>query len=837
MKKVACYHCGDECWEGEITVADKNFCCNGCKTVFEIFSENDLTCYYDLTNSPGATPPELQGRFDFLDNKEITKKLIDFSDETIEIASFYIPHIHCSSCIWILENLTKLNPAITTSQVNFPKKTVSVHYHPQEISLKELVILLASIGYEPYISLEDFDKKQDRVNRSLTYKIGIAGFAFGNVMFLSFPEYFEVSEYWLDQYKVLFRWLMFAFSLPVVFYAAQDYFISAYKGLKSKMLNIDVPIALGISVLFLRSTVEIAFDLGTGFFDSLTGLVFFLLLGKLIQQKTYSFLSFERDYKSYFPIGITQIDEDKNETNVPIYDVKKGDRLLIRSEELIPVDGVLVAGNANLDYSFVTGESRVVEKVLGQKLYAGGKQKGSSIEIIAEKSVEQSYLTQLWSKQAFQQEGKAHFQSLIDQVSQYFTWAVLLIATLATSFWLFYEPSLALNVFTAVLIIACPCAIALATPFTLGNLLRIFGKKGFYLKNTAVIEHLAALNHFVFDKTGTLTTNAGNEIVYHGSSLSKEDEILLKSTLRNSNHPLSRKLYAFLKTQEIKTIDDFKEHTGQGIEAKIDNKHIRLGNADFAGNTNSLIEEETVVHYSNNEEYKGRFVFQSAYRSGIWSLLGRLKSTYKLMVLSGDNEGEKKFLETKLPAETQLFFNQKPDDKLTKIEALQKQNNRVAMVGDGLNDAGALAQSDVGIAVAENINVFTPACDAILDAKKLNHLDWFLTASIKGIRIIKLAFFFSFLYNIVGLYFAVTGQLMPVIAAILMPLSSISIVAFTTFATNWVEKGNQHPLYVRSHQGQFQAAPAHPGQLTGLAPWKERPGTNPKANSYQIFAH
>jgi len=165
--------------------------------------------------------------------------------------------------------------------VNFPKKTVRITLNSEKTTLKKVVVLMNSIGYEPYISLDDYTSTPKNNNHQLLYKLGIAGFAFGNVMFLSFPEYFEVSEYWLEKYKHLFRWLMFAFSLPVVFYAAQEYFISAYKGLRSKLLNIDIPIALGILVLFIRSSVEIMFDLGTGFFDSLTGLVFFLLVGKL----------------------------------------------------------------------------------------------------------------------------------------------------------------------------------------------------------------------------------------------------------------------------------------------------------------------------------------------------------------------------------------------------------------------------------------------------------------------------------------------------------------------------------------------------------------------------
>lgn len=796
MSKDTCFHCGDECTTTKIKHDDKLFCCNGCKTVFEIFSENDLTCYYDLEQNPGATPIDINGKYDYLEKPEIVEKLIDFQEDATEIVTLSIPHIHCSSCIWILENLHKLNKHVLSSQVDFPKKKVTITYKTEDFSLKSLVELMSRIGYEPYISLENYGQAPKNIDRSLIYKIGVAGFAFGNVMFLSFPEYFEVTEYWLEQYKPLFRWLMFFFSLPVVFYAGQGYFQSALKGIRSQILNIDIPIALGISVLFIRSTVDIVFDLGSGFFDSLTGLVFFLLLGKIVQQKTYKFMSFERDYKSYFPIAVTKINSEGKEENTQVYEIERGDRLLIRNQELLPVDGILMSASAEIDYSFVTGEAKLVKKVSGDKVYAGGKQSGSAVEIVAEKSVEQSYLTQLWSNDVFQKDYNPKFQSLIDKISKKFTIAVLTIAFSGLFFWLFYDASLALNVFTAVLIIACPCAIALATPFAMGNLLRIFGKNGFYLKNTNVLEQMADLDVFVFDKTGTLTTNKKSDISYSGMSLSEDDKMVLKNSFRNSNHPLSRELYSFLSSQNIQDSESFEEHLGEGIISSHNDHTYKLGSAKFVDNHVDDESLSTAVHISKDKTYLGKFEFDTIYRKGIETLFQSLDTHYKLIILSGDNEGEKPVLTKMLPKTTQMFFNQKPDSKMRLIEKIQSEHKNVAMIGDGLNDAGALKQADIGIAISENVNVFSPACDAIMDAAEFSKLDKYVDISKKGIKIIKLSFVFSFLYNVVGLYFALTGQLQPVIAAILMPLSSISIVIFTTLATQYISKPiiNSKPL-------------------------------------------
>jgi Cu+-exporting ATPase len=783
MEQSVCFHCGDDCNAAIITFDDKNFCCNGCKTVYEIFSENELTCYYDLQSSPGAIPKEIQGKYDFLSQENIIEKLTEFNDGKTQVTTLYIPHIHCSSCIWILENGNKLNPGISSSQVNFGKKTVRITFDTSKTTLKDVVILLSSIGYEPYISLDDFKTGKENVNRSLIYKLGIAGFAFGNVMFLSFPEYFQVDGFWIEHYKPLFRWLMFTFSLPVVFYAGVDYFISAYKGLRSKLLNIDVPIALGISVLFIRSTIEIIFDLGTGFFDSLTGLIFFLLLGKFFQQKTYTFLSFERDYKSYFPISVTKISSEIGEHPIQVYDIKKGDRLLIRNEELLPVDGILINGKARIDYSFVTGESEKVSKQPGDKLFAGGKQTSGVIEMEATKSVEQSYLTQLWSNDVFSKNKEDGFTTLTNKISKQFTITVLSIAFIATTFWLFVDPSKAMNVFTAVLIIACPCAIALSAPFTFGNLLRIFGNLKFYVKNASVIEQLAAVNTIIFDKTGTITSNKKSTAQYDGLALNSSEETLLKNTLRGSNHPLSRTLYDILDDHNIITLNGFEEHLGKGIQASYNTDHIKIGSASFVGAQESSV-LNTQVHISTNNTYKGKYTFYNSYRKGLAKLFNTLKKNYDLVILSGDNEGEFENLKKLLPSKTKLIFNQKPDDKLDYIKYHQSEGAKVLMIGDGLNDAGALAQSNVGIALSENVNVFSPACDAILDASKFNQIGTFINASKSAINIIKWSFLLSFIYNIIGLYFAVTGQLAPVIAAILMPLSSISIVVFTTIATN-----------------------------------------------------
>ena len=476
--------------------------------------------------------------------------------------------MHCSSCIWLLENLFKLNTAITNSTVNFVRKELSVKYLHEKISLKDVVVLISSIGYEPQINLDSTEKKiQKKSNKDLYYKVGVAGFCFGNIMMFSFPEYFSitVSDGLL---KSFFGYLNLLLSLPVFFYSASDYFISAYKGLKKKIINIDVPLSLGVLVLFIRSAYELLFLSQAGYFDSLAGLVFFLLIGKILQEKTYDAMNFERDYKAYFPLSVT-IKQNEIEKSIPVSNLMVGNRILIRQNEIVPADSILMNGDGFIDYSFVSGESHPVHKVSGEMIYAGGRQKSGLIELEVIKEVSQSYLTQLWNNDTFNKKSESQFTNFSNAVSKYFTIIVLLIAVIAAAFWYQTSTFIAINVFTSVLIVACPCALALSTPFTLGNTMRIFGRNKFYLKNSNVVEMMAKINSIVFDKTGTITESGKSDILYSGRILNPTELKCIKSLVRSSTHPLSKKIFDSIDVKEYFPVTKFNEPTGKGIEGVV----------------------------------------------------------------------------------------------------------------------------------------------------------------------------------------------------------------------------------------------------------------------------
>lgn len=786
-----CIHCGDDCGKHPVVWEEKPFCCHGCKTVYQILNEKELKQYYEIEKMPGIKiePAEVGDKYAFLDLPEIKEKLLDFSDAGVSKISLFIPTIHCASCIWLLENLNTLHDGISFSTVNFPKKQAYITFKEQEISLRQVVELLVSIHYIPEITLDKLEHKQGaKSNRSLLLKLGITGFVLMNVMMYNFPEYLPGGELLEDSFRRYFGWLSLILSIPVVVYSSSDYYLTAIKSLKHKIISIDLPIAIGILTLFLQSAWEIITNTGIGYLDSLAGLVFFLLIGKWYQGKTYQALSFDRDYKSYFPVAVTKI-KDGKESVVPLKSLKEGDHILIRNQELIPADSRVVKGEGNIDYSFVTGESIPVAKESGDPVFAGGRQVGSSIELDVIKSVEQSYLTQLWNQEKSADQYSSRLNVLINRVSQYFTLIILAIAIGAGLYWVFIDKTTALFVFTSILIVACPCALALTVPFTFGSTLRQFGKQGFYLKKIEVIEQLYKVDHIVFDKTGTITQNRALNVEFEGEELTEDLLLQVKSMVRHSTHPLSIAIFSELKGEEFYQVDDFVELPGLGISGTIKGNKINIGSGGFV--TGKETEEaglKSYVYVFFKDRVLGRFHLENRYRSGLEDVITRLSENYQLHLLTGDNEAERENLKKIFPETTQMRFRQSPEDKLDYVRQLRENNNKVLMVGDGLNDAGALLESDVGISIADDIYHFSPACDAILESGRFSDLNRYIKFTRISFYVVIVSFVISFIYNIGGLYFAIQGMLTPVIAAILMPISSVSVVAFATFSISFFAK-------------------------------------------------
>ncbi len=792
-RAVNCFHCGTPCASDSIAKENRSFCCHGCQTVFELLAENGLGQFYELSADAGRRMerPADAEKFRFLDEPSVRSRLVDFDDGKVTRVTLHLPAINCVACVWLLENLFRLKPGIGQSRVNFPRQEAIISFDPQQVALSEVAALLESIGYEPNLKLADLEgKRSSPISRRLWLQLGVAGFVFGNTMLFSLPAYFGLDSLSGPGFRSLVGWLSLGLGIPVVAFSAADYFKASWLSWRQRRMTIDVPIAVGIAVIFLQSAVEVITGHGEGYFDSLAGLTFFLLCGRVFQQKTYDRLAFDRDYRSFFPLSVLRRSGDREE-RVSLGQIGIGDRLIIRHGELIPADSRVLTGAALVDYSFVTGESEPVAKAAGELLFAGGRQAGATLEVVTVKPVSQSYLTSLWNQDAFRKEKNDSFNTLTNRYSQRFTWIILCIALAAAAYWLFRDDGLrALRSFTGVLIVACPCALALAAPFTLGAALRALARRNIFVRNTEVLEAMARVNTVVFDKTGTLTAVHGGEIVFTGAELSAAESALVAAAARQSTHPLSRRV-ADLLGETSDTVTAFHEEPGQGIEATAAGTSVQLGSRAWLESLGIQLPAAaatagSTVWLALGGVFRGVFTLSSALRPETDRLLRSLAERHEIALLSGDNERERERFAALFGPQAHLQFNQSPLNKLGFIRDLQARPRTVMMVGDGLNDAGALRQSDVGVAVVENIGAFSPASDVIMDATLVPRTAELLRFSRQATLVVRLSFLISTLYNIVGLAIAASGNLAPVVCAILMPVSSVTVVAFAVGLTRWL---------------------------------------------------
>ncbi|MEY4387002.1 MAG: hypothetical protein RLY20_2285 [Verrucomicrobiota bacterium] len=798
---ASCAHCGLPCLTTAVRAHDKDFCCTGCQTVFEILTENGLTQFYELSDKAGVQikRPTRREQFLFLDEPAVREKLVDFSDGKTSRVTFTVPSIHCIACVWLLENLFQFKPGVGRSTVNFPKKEVAIQFEDAKISLSELVALLASLGYEPTLNFGSLEgAKPKPAFRKLILQLGLAGFSFGNIMLFSICLYNGLDSLGTLNFKPLFGYISLGLALPVVVYSALDYWRSAWTCLRQRILTIELPIAVGIVAIFAQSCYEVFSRTGEGYFDSLCGLIFFLLIGRWFQQKSYERLSFDRDYKAFFPLSVVRKNGNRDET-VPISALNVGDHLLLRHGELIPADARIVSGEGVIDYSFVTGESEPVEKRAGELVYAGGQQTGGVLEVQMTKPVSQSYLTSLWSHETFAKERNDTLDNILNRFTKRFTITVSVVALGAAAFWWAHgQPNVALKAFTSVLIVACPCALALSAPFALGTAQRLLGRQKVFLKNQHTIETLAKVNTVVFDKTGTLTAPGAAKVEFHGAALNEAEERALFSMTRHSTHPLPVRIGEAIAKQHFpETVYSFLETPGKGMEARVANQEIWMGSASWLASRNVMVPTEhqsrsNSVHIAINGAYRGCFTLQTSLRQDADKLIAALSNDYDLALLSGDNERERARFGDLFGARANLNFNQSPLNKLGFIHNLQQSGKTVMMVGDGLNDAGALKQSDSGVAVVENIGAFSPASDVIIEANNVPRLSQIMAFSKDSVRIVWVSIMLSSAYNFIGLGIAASGKLAPVVCAVLMPLSSITVVGFACGATHWL--GRKHKL-------------------------------------------
>ena len=753
-----CKYCSAECGDDRVELNNQVYCCYGCATLDDVVGKIE------------TRPEDVKIKYKQFDHPEVRSKILDFENDKIYKLSVSLLAIHCASCVELLEDLPNFNPKVKRTQVNFEARTCTV-WADKDLELSILAQLLENVGYPPQVNFNLKAKvSEKKEQRKLLFKMAFAGFCFGNIMLYSMPHYFGLKAISDPFFNGIFLGLSLALSIPLVLYSGREYLESAYKALLKSRAHINIPISLGILSLWVWSIYEIVSGLGHGYLDSLSGLIFFLLVGKWFQSKIYDQVSYQREVEEFIPMLARKLDESGVQVWLKVNELEKGDRIVVKNNEIVPVDAVLLSDEALIDYSFITGEQDPEQVHTLDDIYAGGRQLSGEIVLgIIDKPDE----NKLWS--AWKSESHEKLQSnWTNKVSKYFTLAVLSIAAISGLIWYFIDPSAILFVVSSVLIVACPCALALSAPFTYGNTLRVFSKNQFFIKLADSIFNMSKSTQLVLDKTGTLTERNGRSMEYVGKQLSKHELQLVYSSSKQSNHPLSISIAQNINGLSAISSSNFKEFPGKGIQAYFGEERVKLGSFEWLGVKRETTDSAVAVEL--NGIYKGYFKLVQAYRNDLGHVLHDLGKEQELSLLSGDNNGEEEALKQVYPDWRFMKFNMNPKDKAEVIDAMNRYE-KVAYVGDGINDSLALESSDMGIAITESLNDFYPGSDGVLLADSLPKLPAFFSLAKYTNKILKWSLLLSLIYNICGLAFAVSGQLTPVVAAILMPISSITVVS------------------------------------------------------------
>jgi P-type Cu+ transporter len=780
-----CYHCGDLCPDKSNVFDQKSFCCSGCLGVYKLLYKNELCAYYNDQTFAGQTPISADKikKFAFLDDPNAALELLKFSSADHAVVEWHLPQMHCASCVWLLEHLQKMDPGITQSRVHFIDRTLTVHFNPTQTNLRQIATLLSRIGYEPHLELSSHQTStKTKSQRKQWLILGVTGFCFGNIMLLSLPEYLGLHMERDQHLAYLFRYLSLLISIPALLIGGRSFFQNALRSLRKKELHIDLGIALSLSLTFSRSTYEILSGFGSGYLDSMTGILFFMHIGRFFQNKTHERIHFDLHYKHFFPLHVQRMDAKGKTESISIQRIVKDDLLEITCQEIIPADSICLSDQSEIDYSFVTGESAPVQVQRNELIYAGGRNLSQAIHVKAIKSVDQSYLTQLWNKEK-NETSKTEY-SFGNQLGSYFTIALLIISFSAFMYWYPNDSARAWKAMTTVLIVACPCALLLSATFTQGTLLRHLASYQIFVKNAGPLDRIRNIEYVVLDKTGTIT-GYHEHSSFVGVPLSIEEKTLIGTLARQSNHPYSKALSRMMQPALLSgKTSHFRQEVGKGLSAFINGNYVKIGSAAFLGLPYKDAIAGSRVYIQINETHRGYFQFEHQFRHGLKATLATLSQNKELGLLSGDSASGQQGLTPLMPYLQMIQFQQTPQQKLETIRHLQL-TKKVMMVGDGLNDAAALAQSDIGIAISDRSNHFSPACDVLIAGDSFHLLPQLFSVAKGSRHIIYASFALSLLYNMVGLFYATQGQMSPLIAAILMPLSSISIILFTHGAS-WI---------------------------------------------------
>lgn len=800
-----CYHCGQEISQNEriakvIKGHDRSFCCHGCASVCEVIHNTGLESFYKLspdTQRPVA-PKQLSQTSDFFDYDEVQSQFVKNLGQVRQI-TLMSDAIHCAACIWLIEHSLAKIDGILYANVNFTNKQIKVRWDNSKIHLSEILQRLNQIGYDarPY-DAEESEQAYRKANRDLLYRLGFAGFAVMNAMWFSVALYTGANED--AEYRSYFYLVLFLLASATLVYSAQPFLKGALQSLKAKTVGMDVSISLGLLITYGYSTwVMLQPDqVGQAFFATVIDLTFLLLIGRYLEaisknkalDSTRRLMELQPKMARQYINGVEQV--------VPVRLLKAGDRVWVKPGDKIPVDGQVVEGESQVNESMLSGESREVFKQLGHNVSAGTINLDGSLTISVEATLDNTRLARIIHLVEDAQGSKATIQCTAEKIMPWFVSATLTLATLAFMFWWWQtDIETAIMAGTAVLIITCPCALGLATPMAMAVAAGVSARNGILVKNSVVLEMLNEVDHFVFDKTGTLTKGQMSWVDESWAPGLVVEEWLTKIAKieQKSEHSLARAIVKSMDSRQPDwqannlTIDEFKAEPGRGVSAKINQDQVRIGTGIWLKQFNINLPDEMLtaeqeqaqlgrssVWVANNQNVIGVLFIEDELRKDAKALIERLQAQGKqVTLLSGDRQQVANAVAHQLGG-MNVIAEVLPEDKSQVIADLQKQGQKVAMVGDGINDAPALSRANVGFALGGGTDVSMDSADIILLNNELLSIDTSLALSDRTLKTVKQNIGLSITYNIIMVPLAMAAMLTPLIASITMPLSSLAVI-------------------------------------------------------------
>lgn len=803
-----CFHCGLPLpLNGTVTESinseKKSFCCHGCAQVSRIIHDSQLDKFYRFAPSvrqwgnPQSAPADAL----VFDDPELQQEFVCQLDNDLLMAEFLVQGIHCPACIWLIEKMVYKNPGIEYCEVNFTKHSMKVAWDPGITKVSDIIHAVGKIGYraQPFDQDEHSQLTKQR-RQNLLFRMTFAGFVMANVMTaavcLYAGDFFGIEEKW----RGFFKWYSMIFTASAVLYSGKLFFISAFNAIVKSRVNMDVPISLGITISFIYSVWATITANGHVYYDSICMFIFLILVGRYLESSARETAhNASHSLLALLPYSATKL-ENGEELLVPLRSIKPKDIILIRPGEKIPVDGAVIEGNTRIDESMLTGESIPVYKSEGDKVVAGTLNENGTIKIRTTRTGKHSTISNIAELIERAQNSKVNSQRLADMIVPYFVFGVIALSLLTFAYWtLNSDITLAITSAVTVLIITCPCALGLATPMAVAIGAGIGGKNGVLFKNGSSLELLHKTDHIIFDKTGTLTT--GNiKVVNCGLPEDKTVLSYIASIEMLSEHfaakAIVKKLAKFDVSNKGITIRNFSSTPGLGVSADVltaDSPHVTtiyIGSLQWLDTLSIRLDKQTrreidqqielgytIVIALDQEKLLAWFGLSDTVRPEAKQLINNLLSRqFVLSVASGDQPQALRNLLSQLQTnEINIYPGCMPQDKLNLINAIKSGGYNVAMIGDGINDAPALAHADVGVAVAQAADISSQAANVVLIGG-LEKLPVAIEISKITSRTIRQNLGFSLAYNIFVVPLAIMGAVSPLLAAIVMPLSSLVVI-------------------------------------------------------------